>query len=379
MTENMVDDLTALLLTRGWTSQEPTPGASALWTLRGRAEMYVPPVVTRGSFLWSDLVMRISTAQDDRTDVVEREIELVRYDVTRFRVDAAPGAQGIPLEAGATVIGSAFGMLRAAATAARRPRQSIGSNYSRIGDEIIRDAKLAHTEVGSFVFPVMLKVSPPDPLPETPLPGVDANSTRPESSERRVTRTLAQALTAFDRHVLRPGRDPRLADLTPVVIAGGTKELFAQVSRTLAEPDVSWLETAFSWSPAESPGADAPTRVIIPGESEAQALVSKAVRLLSTPKSDPLRVITGPIIHISHAPGEPVGEIAIQTPSPTSARYGRVEVTVRQEQLTEIHQWMDQGTTVVVQGIVERRPGRPAKLKEIAEPRPLDDTLQISS
>ncbi|XPP25636.1 MAG: hypothetical protein ACNYNX_08285 [Leucobacter sp.] len=378
MTENMADDLTALLLARGWTPQEPSPGASALWTLEGRAEMYVPPVVTRGSFLWSDLVMRISTAQDDRTKVIEREIELVRYDVTRFRVDAAPGAQGIPLEAGATVIGSAFGMLRAAATAARRPRQSIGSNYSRIGDEIVRDAQLAHTEVGSFVFPVMLKVSPPEPLPETPLPGVDVNSTRPESSERRVTRTLAQALTAFDKHVLQPGREPRLADLTPVVIAGGTKEMFAQVSRTLAEPDVSWLETAFTWSPTESPGADAPTRVIIPGESEARTLVSKAVRLLSTLKSDPLRVITGPIIHISHAPGEPVGEIAIQTPSPTSARYGRVEVTVRQEQLTEIHQWMDQGTTVVVQGIVERRPGRPARLKDIAEPRPLDDTLQIT-
>lgn len=378
MTENMAEDLTALLLARGWTSHEPSPGASALWTLEGRSEMYVPPVVTRGSFLWSDLVMRISAAQDERTDVVEREIDLVRYDVTRFRVDAAPGAQGIPLEAGATVIGSAFGMLRAAATAARRPRQSIGSNYSRIGDEIIRDAQLAHTEVGSFVFPVMLKVSPPEPLPETPLPGVDVDSTRPESSERRVTRTLAQALTAFDKHVLQPGRDPRLADLTPVVIAGGTKELFAQVSRTLAEPDVSWLETAFTWSPAEAPAADAPTRVVIPGEGEARTLVSKAVRLLSTPKSDPLRVITGPIIHISHAPGEPVGEIAIQTPNPTSARYGRVEVTVRQEQLTEIHHWMDQGTTVVVQGIVERRPGRPAKLKDIADPRPLDDTLQIA-
>lgn len=378
MTENMAEDLTALLLARGWTSQEPSPGASALWTLEGRSEMYVPPVVTRGSFLWSDLVMRISAAQDERTDVVEREIDLVRYDVTRFRVDAAPGAQGIPLEAGATVIGAAFGMLRAAATAARWPRQSICSNYSRIGDEIIREAQLAHTEVGSFVFPVMLKVSAPEPLPETPLPSVDLSSTRPESSERRVTRTLAQALTAFDKHVLKPGRDPRLADLTPVVIAGGTKELFAQVSRTLAEPDVSWLETVFTWSPAEAPAADAPTRVVIPAENEARPLVSKAVRLLSTPKSDPLRVITGPIIHISHAPGEPAGEIAIQTPNPTSARYGRVEVTVRQEQLTEIHHWMDQGTTVVVQGIVERRPGRPAKLKDIAEPRPLDDTLQIA-
>lgn len=378
MGENMAEDLTVFLLARGWTSREPKPGASALWTLAGCAEMYVPPVVNRGSFLWSDLVMRISAAQDERSDIVEREIELVRYDVTRFRVDAAPGAQGIPLEAGATVIGAAFGMLRAAATAARRPRQSIGSSYSRIGDEIIRDAQLAHTEVGSFIFPVMLKVSPPEPLPEPPLPGVDLSSTRPESSERRVTRTLAQALTAFDKHVLQPGRDPRLADLTPVVIAGGTKELFAQVSRTLAEPGVSWLETAFTWSPTEAPAADAPTRVIIPGENEARMLLSKAVRLLSTPKRDPLRVITGPIIHISHAPGEPVGEIAIQTPSPASARYGRVEVTVRQDQLTEIHHWMDQGTTVVVQGIVERRPGRPAKLKDIAEPRPLDDSLQIA-
>lgn len=377
MSENLVDDLTALLLTRGWASQPARPGASALWTLAGGAEMYVPPVITRGSFIWSDLVMRISAAQNERTELVERQIDLVRYDVTRFRVDAAPGAQGIPLEAGATVIGSAFGMLRAAATAARRPRQSIGSNYSRIGDEIIRDAQLAHTEVGSFIFPVMLKVSPPEPLPETALPGVDVNSTRPESSERRVIRTLAQALTAFEKHILQPGREPRLADLTPVVIAGGTKELFAQVSKTLAEPEVSWLETAFTWSPAEAPGTDAPTRVMIPAESEARSLVARSVRLLSTPKSDPLRVITGPIIHISHAPGEPVGEIAIQTPSPTSARYGRIEVTVRQEQLTEIHHWMDRGTTVVVQGIVERRPGRSAKLKDIAEPRPLDDALAI--
>ena len=33
MTENMAEDLTALLLARGWTSQEPNPGASALWAL----------------------------------------------------------------------------------------------------------------------------------------------------------------------------------------------------------------------------------------------------------------------------------------------------------------------------------------------------------
>lgn len=375
MSENLAGDLSALLKARGWSSEPTNPGASELWSLAGQAEMYLPLIVTRGSFLWSDLIQRIAEAHEEKVDAIERAVDLVHFDVTRFRVDAAPGSQAIPLEAGAAIISSAFGMLRAAATAARRPRQSIGSNYSRLGDEIVREARLAHTEVGSFVFPVMLKVSPPEVLPETPLPGVEFESSRPESPERRVTRTLAQALTAFERHVLQPGREPRMSDLTPVIIAGGTKEMLAQVHNTLSEPGVSWLETGFTWAPIESAAAESPSRVLIPAEMEARELVARSVKLLSTPKSDPLRVITGPIIHISHAPGEATGEIAIQTPSPTSARYGRVEVVVRQDQLSEIHHWMDQGTTVVVHGVVERRPGRPARLKDIAAPAPLDDTL----
>ncbi|WP_413247831.1 hypothetical protein [Sinomonas flava] len=375
MSENVAGDLSVLLKARGWSSQETNPGASNLWSLAGRAEMYLPPIVTRGSFLWSDLIERIAEAHEEKVDTIERAIDLVHFDVARFRVDAAPGSQTIPLETGAAVISSAFGMLRAAATAARQPRQSIGSNYSRLGDEIVHEARLAHTEVGSFVFPVMLKVNPPEALPETPLPGVEFESSHPESQERRVTRTLAQALTAFEKHVLQPAREPRMIDLTPVVIAGGTKEMLAQLHNMLSEPGVSWLETRFTWAPIESAAAKSPNRVLIPAETEARALVAQSVKLLSTPKSDPLRVITGPIIHISHVPGEATGEIAIQTPSPTSARYGRVEVVVRQDQLSEIHHWMDQGTIVVVHGVVERRPGRPARLKDIAAPAPLDDTL----
>lgn len=375
MSENLADDFAALLRARGWLIQTENPGGSSLWSFEDHSEMYLPPIIRRGSFLWSDVTERIADAHDERVDVVERAIDLVRFDVTRFRVDAAAGSQAIPLEAGAAVIGSAFGMLRAAATAARRPRQSIGSNYSRLGDEIVREARLAHTEVGSFIFPVVLKVSPPEPTPETPLHGEDFEWGRPESPERRVTRTLAQALTAFDRHVIQPAREPQMSDLTPVIIAGGTKEMFAQVNNVISEPGVSWLETGFTWAPIEAAAAESPSRVMISAESEIRELITKSVRLLSSPKSDPLRVITGPIIHISHAPGEPTGEIAIQTPSPTNARFSRVEVIVRQEQLSEIHHWMDQGTTVVVHGVVERRPGRPARLKGIAKPQPLEDTL----
>lgn len=376
MSENLADELTALLRSRGWTVAKNSPGGADLWALDNRAEMYLPSVVARGSFEWSDLTERIATAHEETAATVARAIDFVRFDVTRFRVDGdLRGTQSIPLEAGATIVGSAFGMLRAAATTARRPRQSIGSSYSKLGDEIAREARLGHTEIGSFVFPVMLKLSSPAPEPETALPGVSFDSVAPESPERRVTRTLAQAMTAFDKHVIQPGKEPQLRDLTSVIIAGGTKEMFAQVNRAISEPGVSWLETGFTWAPIESAGADSPRSVTIPADAEARELVSRSVRLLSVPKSDPLRVVTGPIIHISHAPGDPFGEIAIQTPSPHGSRFGRVEVVVREQQLSEIHHWMDEGTTVVVHGVVEHRPGRPARLKEIAEPQPLEDTL----
>lgn len=376
MTENLTQDVAALLRSRGWSVTQENPGGADLWALDDKAEMYLPPVVALGSFEWSDLTQRIALAHEERASDVERRIELVRYDVTRFRVDDGPSwAHTVPLEAGAAVVSSAFGMLRAAATAARRPRQMIGSNYSKLGDEIVKEARLAHTEHGSFVFPVVLKVSPPEPEEHEPLDGVSHESAPPESPERRVTRTLAQAMAAFDKHVLQPGKDPQSLALDQVVVAGGTKELLAHVNRALGEPGVSWFETGFAWAPVEAVDKDAPSAVMIPADAEARELVARSVKLLSAPKKNPLQVFTGPIIHISHTPGELFGEIAIQTPLQASSRFGRIEVQVRKEQLSDIHDWMNTAKTVVVQGVVERVPGRPARIQGVAEPRPLEETM----
>ena len=392
MSANVAEDLVALLRSRGWSMIENNPTGSDLWafganqlpalpdnaraesaaSVEYRPEMYVPHDVKLGSFLWTDLLERVAAAHEERTAQVERALELVRFDVTRFRVD---GRHTVPLETGATVIGSAFGMMRAAATAARRPRQSIGSNYSKLADGIVREARLAHTEEGSFVFPVVLKVHPPEPEPETQLDSDVFASASPESAERRVTRTLAQAMAAFERHIMQPATNPRMRDLTPVIIAGGTKEMFANLSRAVSEPEVGWLETEFAWAPIESVSVDAPRRISIPADVDARHLISRSVQLLSAPKSDPVRVITGPIIRIEHTPGDPFGEIAVQVPLASSNRHGRVEGVVRREQLEQIHLWMSQGTTVVLQGEIERRPGRSARLAGVATPQALDDAL----
>lgn len=393
MSANVAEDLVALLRSRGWSKIEDNPSGSDLWAFGAiqlppdyaahadphaanhvayRAEMYVPHEVRLGTFLWTDLLERVAAAHEEQRAQLERALEMVRFDVTRFRID---GRRTVPLETGATVISSAFGMMRAAATAARRPRQSIGSNYSKLADEIVREARLAHTEEGSFVFPVVLKVNPPEPEPGTQLDDEVFSSAPSESAERRVTRTLAQAMAAFEKHVIQPAADPRMRDLTPVIIAGGTKEMFANLSRAVSEPDVGWLETAFAWAPIEGVSADPPNRISIPADADARHLISRAVQLLSTSKTDPVRVITGPIIRIEHNPGDPFGEIAVQAPSGTSSRHGRVEAMVRREQLDQIHLWMSQGTTVVLQGEVERRPGRSARVAGIASPQALEDAL----
>lgn len=197
----------------------------------------------------------------------------------------------------------------------------------------------------------------------------------PESDERRVTRTLAQALSAFERQIVQPDTMPDRSNLLPVVYAGGTQELFAKVAVALAEPDIAFLETGFTGAGAEPAPADLPMSITIP--TEARSLVAEAARVLAEPAKDPLRVVVGPIIRIEHELDDPFGEIVIQSaPVGAGARKSRVEVRVRAEQLGQLHDWMYAGTTVVVHGKVERRAGHYARLQGFGVPHPLANTLE---
>jgi Ni,Fe-hydrogenase III small subunit len=363
-------DITALLASRGW--KRANVGArAALWSLPNTEyELYVPHSLKRDTLEWSGVLERLAAPHDENPLDLERSLEDKNFDTMRFRINAT--GESIPLSTAATVVNSAFGMIRAAATAARRPRQSIDGNYSKLGDAVANSARLAHTEIGSFVFPVRVHVAEPPPPPEEALEGV--REVIPESDERRVTRTLAQALATFERQIVQAAKMPNRGTLLPVVYAGGTQELFAKVAGALAEPDIAFIETGFVWASAEPAPSDLPARVSIP--SEARSLVVEAARLLAAPGKDPLRVVTGPIIRIEHEVDDPFGEIVIQAaPLGAGARRSRVEVRVRAQQLGELHEWMYAGTTVVVHGKVERRPGHYARLGGVGAPRMLSETI----
>ncbi|WP_298042472.1 hypothetical protein [uncultured Citricoccus sp.] len=343
---------------------------ASLWTLPGSsAELYVPNSLRRDTLEWDGVLERIAAPTKENPRDIERAIEYKNYDFMRFRVNAS--GDSIPLESAATVINSAFGMIRAAATASRRPTQSI-KNYTKAGDKIAAQARLGHTEVGSFVFPVLLHIDQPEPPEQPALEGVD--QVVPESDERRVTRTLAQSLDAFERQIIKPGIEPTRRALLPVVYAGGTKELLSKVATALTEPDISFLETSFAWAGAEPASQNLPRAVAIP--TEARQLVTSSAHILAESNPDPIRVLVGPIIRIEHVKGELFGEIVIQAPGPSGGRKSRVEMQVRAEQLGVLHEWMHGGTTVVVQGKVQTRTGRYAFFEGIAEPQPLSATLE---
>lgn len=359
----------AVLERRGWQKVEGGDRAS-LWAnpeAIGSPQMYVPHGVHQGGFEWSDMARRIAEVAGVTATAIETEIEMGRYDVVRVRVPEARGGT-VPLEAGSTLVAATRVMLRAAATTARRPQQRIKS-YSKLGDEVVRGARLAHTERGSMIFPVLLLLDEPPADKAEPLDGFD--SITPESDQRRVTRTLAEALSLYNRTVIQKAVEPKAVDMGPLIAAGGSREMFRQVQQVLRDPELGVLDISFAWAAVEQPRGQAVERVGI--SSDAIDLVDRTVQLLSKMEPRPRSIVTGPIYTISHATDGPV-HIAIQTAG-LNGHLQKVELTVSADRRSDLHKWMDAGITVTASGRIQTQPGMPARLLDVDGPVPLDETI----
>jgi hypothetical protein len=192
-----------------------------------------------------------------------------------------------------------------------------------------------------------------------------------ETSERRVTRTMAEALATLLRVVIDPAKEPNSGIVAPLVAAGVSRELVVAVEQVLEDPAVADFETGFSWAPGITAPAGVPERVSIP--SEARYLLTKAATLLKTTTRDPAERATGPIVQIRHLPNDLFGEVGLQT-----MRHGRnaeIRVRVAQERIEQLLEWMKTSRTVVVEGLLIRDPGKPLKIDNPTQIYPLDESL----
>lgn len=206
-----VRELRNYLLFQGWTEQAPGP-VGAVWAKDG-ARVGVP--FEPDESLRRGIVERVARAENQSPLVVSREARYLLVDVTYLRVvNDYRITDTIPLQTAARIIASGKAMLRAAATTARWERAQIGNSYSRLGDEVVREARMGHTERGSFVIPVLVPLSrdeTPDPHEEhlySDHNQSESHRVRPEPFERRVVRTFAQSMQAVREILVDPAQDP---------------------------------------------------------------------------------------------------------------------------------------------------------------------------
>jgi hypothetical protein len=372
--ERLTANLIRYLSLTGWERQEPGP-AGALWLQSSQPEvaLAVPEPIKADTDEWSGVIRRLALFEHRPATDVALSILTQYIDITRLRAANSYVITGtIPLEAGVDLVQSAHSMLRAAATTARRPRAQIKGNYSNVGDEIVHRARMAHTEDGSYVLPIWVPLTPPLEEDNSLFIGLEQRQTA-ETPERRVTRTLAQSMEAVQKVIIQPDTAPRnTSDLLPIIAAGGSRELVLALHKIVRQPAVAEFEAKFEWAGGvKSPGG-VPPRVVIP--CEAAPLLEEAARLLKVSDRFPAQIYTGQIVVIMHRPGDPFGEIGIDTVRKN--RSCEVRVRLDSKTLDRAYEWARTERAILVEGDV-RRGGTGQKLRIDSPMRvlPLDETF----
>jgi len=204
-----------------------------------------------------------------------------------------------------------------------------------------------------------------------PITGLEQERADLEPPERRVTRTFAEALTAVNKIVVEPAREPTSRITSDLVVAGVSREFVVALKKIVGEPSLATFEATFGRAAGARSPSGIPESIDIPHASI--DLLDMTARLLKQNRREATQTITGPIVEVRHVPEDPFGEVAIQT-----IRGGRpTEVRVRLglEDIDRCLEWMRSAKTVVVEGDIVRTPGRPLRIERPSRFNSLESTF----
>lgn len=368
-------DLLSYLRTHGWSANSPGPGGT-LW-VNGESRIGVPR--DPDDALISSVLSRLARAERRDVKATADAVRHVRFDVTHLRaVNDYRIVDKIPLGAATKLISSARMMLRAVATTARWERAQIAGSYSRIGDEVVREAFMGHTERGSFIIPVLVLIPEPEqPNPEQPTLYDEhqepvLHNAAPEPFERRVVRTFAQSMQAVHDLVVEPGRAPTVDQVHELVYRGVSREFCTALANVLGDGAIGEFETTVDWASVVPAPDTMPRQVSI--SAEAVDLVQLVADRLRQQRAPSKQMFSGTIVQFRHEDrDDPFGEIAVST-----IRRGRpseVKVRLPLETYREAWEWHNAGRAVLVEGAIRRSPGKPGIVDAPVRFRPLDESM----
>lgn len=348
---NTHDRLTAYLQSNGWIAPSEAGPAGGLWKLPGSDFLLpVPHELVSDGLDWERIIERLAEVEGASEADIAARLEGRLVDVANIRVaNDIVIRDTIPYTAGVTMVRESWTMLRAAATTSLGPKAHI-RRYRQSADAIIESARMAHTRRGSFIIPIYLALPEPEQVTDV-LPSEDLKTAVPESRERRIMRTFAEALAAVDEIAVRPEHEPGANGVQDLIRSGVSHEFAASLRRLLAEEAVADFSASFVWAPAGGPAPRTPTTVSIPAAAT-ERIKRVAEKLRQAPAAQQTEYLTGPIVGVHRDDEDRSGVVTVQVSR--NARPAHVGVNVSRERLDEALDWMKARATVVVQSKVHR-------------------------
>lgn len=218
----------------------------------------------------ASLIDVFARTQDADELVTYRTLVGAEHDVIRVRALGAKEDGSISLEHGVTIVTQAREMLLAAACAAKQPQALYRAGANKDAVDYLHRVRLGQTEHGSFVVTLL---SPVPPTLQQPL-FFDWPDLSFEPPERRVTRSLAGALTAT-RKAIDLGMRSDGASFFDAVENGVSANFCEALSRLTDHSD--GLEVSIAWARTRP----APIAISRQEYSQADAeVLDEAARLL---------------------------------------------------------------------------------------------------
>lgn len=343
--------LLSYLTSTGWERSEKAGPEGSLWRKpKSRFAVPVPDQLDDNGPDWELILDRIGRVEEVDQAEIERRVRGRLIDIANLRAAQDLVVEGtIPFAAGVSMVRDSWTMLRSCATTSLGARAHIAGNYRRSGDEVLAQARMAHTRRGSFIIPIYMPMTETEIETEIErLPGLE--TAPPEPHERRLMRTFAESLSMIEA-VVDAEPDPTPNVLQDLIQAGVSHEFTAGLHRILRNESVAEFTADFEWAAGAGPVPSIPRRVQIP--ALAAERVERVSRRLKTAKpAGGVEVLTGPIVRVQRDDADTGGSVTIQTVR--GARHCHVSVNVSRQRLDEALDWMKQRTTAVISGRVRR-------------------------
>jgi hypothetical protein len=334
------DEVRAMLLSWGW-SEEARGDAGRFLSL-GSGGVALPYSWAGDVGLAHSVIERVATQMDRSPN------ELWQSVLTSVVDSIYLCFVGETLHRGSLPLGAAFEALRngkrllaSSGTSVITPVRSIYSRYHPEAQALARDARMEHTEDGSFVFP--LRISLGSDIPDLSTPEVPLV---PEPYARRVTRTLAQSLGLT--HALTEEDVDRIPEdqLDDAAAAGVTRETCQSLSDIMKSDAIDRVQIKFGWGSSVAPPKLLTSEIEF--NRSARPQLRKLAKRLSVPTVDPSQRFTGTIREIGQVTEASEYHFTLNTYH--YARPATLRVSIDAETHAKAVHWYEDRATVVVRG-----------------------------